>query len=87
MNSNIYEINTRVWLKKFNTKEKNATLKDVPLEYWQNLSDKGFDYVWLMGIWQTNKSVIKKYCFEEGLVNSYSKALNDWKDEDVIGSP
>ncbi len=87
MNSNIYEINTRVWLKKFNTKEKNATLKDVPLEYWQNLSDKGFDYIWLMGIWQTNKSVIKKYCFEEGLVNSYSKALNDWKDEDVIGSP
>ena len=87
MNSNIYEINTRVWLKKFNTPETKATLKDVPYEYWKNLADNGFDYVWLMGIWQTNKSVIKKYCFEEGLVNSYSKALNDWKDEDVIGSP
>ncbi len=87
MNSNLYEINTRVWLNNFNKEEKRATLKDVPVQYWEELANKGFDYVWLMGIWKTNKSVIKKYCFEEGLVNSYSKALKDWKDEDVIGSP
>ncbi len=87
MNTNIYEINTRVWLKKFNTGNKKATLKNVPVKYWQDLANKGFDFIWLMGIWKTNKSVIKKYCFEKNLIDSYNKALEDWEEKDVIGSP
>ncbi len=83
----IYEINTRVWLKRFNQSTGNCTIKDVPKEYWLNLSSLGFDCVWLMGVWKTNESVIKKYCFEPGLVGDYNKALKDWTDTDVIGSP
>ena len=86
-NPSIYEINTRVWIKQFNTNEKQATLDDVPTTYWDNLKEKGIDYVWLMGVWKINETAIEKYCFEEGLVKSYSKALRDWKKEDVIGSP
>lgn len=84
---NIYEINTRVWLKRFNPDEKNATLKDVPKNYWLKLKEKGIDAVWLMGVWETNTEIVEKYCFEEGLMNEYSKALKDWQKEDVIGSP
>ena len=51
-NANIYEINTRVWLKRFVSESKIPTLKDVPQEYWMNLKDLGIDYVWLMGVWK-----------------------------------
>jgi hypothetical protein len=86
-NKSIYEINTRVWLKRFGSEVEDPTLKDVPKEYWSNLFDYGINYVWLMGVWKTNESVIKEYCFEPGLVNEYEKALKDFKVEDVIGSP
>ena len=62
-------------------------LKDVPLEYWDNLNSLGINYIWLMGVWKTNDSVVKEYCFEPGLVIEYKKALKDFKVEDVIGSP
>ena len=86
-NKNIYEINTRVWLKRFSSDGNTATIKDVPKEYWENLHEMGINYVWLMGVWKTNESVIKEYCFEPDLVNEYKKALRDFRDEDVIGSP
>lgn len=80
----IYEINTRVWIKRFG---ENIKLHEVPTEYWTSLKDKGIDFVWLMGIWKTLPGLAKKYCFEEGLQREYSSALKDWNDEDVIGSP
>jgi hypothetical protein len=86
-NNNVYEINTRPWLKKFSAPDNKPTLKNVPKEYWKNLYSLGMDYVWLMGIWRTNESVIKEYCFEPWLVQEYKRALNDFTDEDVIGSP
>lgn len=86
-NPKLYEINTRVWIKQFDSANKKATLADVPITYWQELKKLGINYIWLMGVWRTCDSVIDKCCFEEGLVHSYSKALKDWKREDVIGSP
>jgi hypothetical protein len=85
-NPRVFEINTRVWLRQFDSTRK-ARLSDVPAEKWDQLKLAGFEAVWLMGIWKTSKDVIEKCCFEPGLVESYSKALPDWKKEDVIGSP
>lgn len=79
----IYEINTRVWLKQFDSQK----LIDVPRSYWETLRNKGTKYVWLMGIWQTVPSAVKRYCFVGGLIKEYDSALPDWKEEDVIGSP
>lgn len=83
-NPTIYEINARIWIKRFGS---NAKLTDVPETYWDELKQLGFDYVWLMGVWKTNPETVDKYCFEPGLINDYNKALKDWRDEDVIGSP
>ena len=83
----VFEINTRVFLRRFDTKGKRALLKDVPKAYWQSLAEKGVNGVWLMGIWKTCPSVIEKCCFEEGLLKSYDKSLKDWHREDIIGSP
>ena len=82
-NKMLYEINTRVWLKQFDSQK----LIDVPRTYWENLKNKGFEYIWLMGIWQTVPLATKKYCFVDGLINEYNNALPNWKEEDVIGSP
>ena len=82
-NPSVYEINTRVWIKRFGVK----SLNEIPNSYWADLRNKGIDYVWLMGVWKTCDSIIEKYCFEEGLVKSYERALKDWKKEDIIGSP
>lgn len=79
-----FEINTRVWIKRFGA---NAALKDVPLTYFEELRQKGIDVIWLMGIWQTSKSSVEKYCFEPELISDYNYALPDWHKEDVIGSP
>ncbi len=86
-NPSIYEINTRVWIQKFDTENKKAKLNDIPVKYWDHLKSKGIDYVWLMGVWKSNDSLIEKYNFEEGLKSEYSKSLRGWKKEDVIGSP
>ena len=85
---NLYEINTRVWIKKFSTLENPVPkLTDIPDSYWQSLSAKKINIVWLMGIWKINRQAVKKYCFEDFLKRNYDKALKDWKEEDVIGSP
>ena len=87
MNSTIYEINTRVWIKRFAQNNSAPKLIDIPYNYWETLIDKGIKYVWLMGIWETAPDTIEKYCFDDGLISEYKKALPDWKPEDVIGSP
>ncbi len=87
MNTNIYEINTRVWLRSFDEGGKRAKLTDVPDEFIDYLKNMGFDYLWLMGIWKTPEGVVEKYCLEENLVYNYRQALKDWRKEDVIGSP
>lgn len=81
-NPKLYEINTRVWLKKIDKK-----LPDIPFGFFTDLAQKGINIVWLMGLWKTASQVIDKYCFTQELKSSYDKALKGWKREDVIGSP
>ncbi len=86
-NPSVYEINTRVWIRRFADQNKKVRLDEIDKSVWQQYKDMGFDYIWLMGIWKTCPSTIDKYCFEEGLVHEYRNALKDWKREDIIGSP
>lgn len=79
----IYEINIRLLLRGGN----HEWLLDIPASYWEAIRNKGFRYIWLMGVWETCESVVPKHCFQEGLIRSYTKALKDWTKEDVIGSP
>ena len=84
INPKLYEINTRVWVKRFGS---NVTLSQVPKNVFEELSNKGIKIIWLMGIWQTCSSTIEKCGFEPELLSSYNRSLKDWSKSDVIGSP
>lgn len=86
-NPNLYQINTRVRVRSLRAHEPSATPADLDSSLWDLLAEKGFEYVWLMGIWKTCETTVEQYCFEEGLTEEYGRALPDWKREDVIGSP
>jgi len=79
----LYEINTRVWIKKFSNVK---NLSEVPIEYFQNLAKKGFDYIWIMGVWKTPVENIE-YALIPDLTKNYDKCFPAWKKEDVSGSP
>ncbi len=81
---NLYEINTRVWLRRFGSA---AGLRDVPADYWKHLAQQGIHYVWLMGVWRTRPEVVNRYALEPGLQQDYARALRDWSEHDLIGSP
>ncbi len=86
-NRSLYEINTRVWLRNFDSEGKQATLADVPLSYWEQFVNWGIENIWLMGIWETPRSTIRNYCLEPFLLDEYKAALKDFTALDVIGSP
>lgn len=86
-NPRLYEINTRVWLRQFDTDSQRATLADVPDSYWDSLSRYGMHIIWLMGVWVTNESIVERYDFREDLMAHYDRTLPGWTKEDVIGSP
>lgn len=83
-NPALYEINTRLWIKRFGN---NKKLSEIPDEYFADLAGKGIDIIWLMGIWKTTPQLIDACCYSPELISSYNKSLSDWKKEDVIGSP
>lgn len=83
-NSKLYEINTRIWLKRFGGDTK---LNSIPDEAFKEIFYLGFEAIWLMGVWKTCNNLIDTCCFSPDLITSYNKALKDWEKKDVIGSP
>ena len=84
----IYEINTWVWLDALSRREGVAIdLAGVPEREWDALAYLGFDVVWLMGVWERSPAGIAIALENEGLVESFRRALPDFRAEDVVGSP
>lgn len=82
-NPSLLEVNTRVWIKQF----PGTRLSDIGDWFIEDIKSKGIEILWLMGIWKTSETLARKCCFGINLVPGYVKALNDWKKDDVIGSP
>jgi hypothetical protein len=84
----IYEINAWVWLDALSRREgASVTLADVPEREWDAVAELGFDAVWLMGVWERSPAGIAIALENEGLVESFRRALPDLVPEDVVGSP
>ena len=52
----LYQINTRVWLTELSAAlGRPATLDDIPDAELDRLAEMGFDWVWLLSVWQTGR--------------------------------
>jgi hypothetical protein len=84
----LYEVNVRVLLNTLSRRlGKSVTLGTIPDELLDEWRDLGFDAVWLMGVWKTGglaRSIAQNH---QGLREEYTRALPDWNEMDVEGSP
>ena len=50
----LFEINTRVWLRRLSREAgKPVTLADIDDATLDDLAGRGFDWIWLLSVWQT----------------------------------
>ena len=66
---------------------KPATFDDVDDEDIRYVASRGFDWVWMMGVWQTGDAGRNVSLNSKELRSSYIKVLPDFTDADVCGSP
>jgi hypothetical protein len=84
---NLYQINIRVYLNSLgHTLGRAATLDDFPETELERLAQLGFDWVWLLGVWQTGPLSRQVAHHLPDLQAGYRAALPDLQDEDICGS-
>ena len=50
----LFQINTRVWLRRLSSEsDKQVTLADIDDATIDGFSQRGFDWIWLLSVWQT----------------------------------
>lgn len=90
MNKNplLYEINTMPFLANLSKQNnKSLSLSNIPQDYWENLQEKGFDYIWLMGVWERSKRARNIALTDPQCCQACSLALLDVEQKDIHGSP
>jgi hypothetical protein len=83
----LYEINTRVWLGGLSRQAgEPVTLADVDDATLDQFAERGFDWIWLLSVWQTgeaSKAVSRSIPAWRG---EFQTALPELTDEDISGS-
>ncbi len=86
--ANIYEINTRVWLRELSQRyKKTINLSNIPPAEIKKIKDYGFDAVWLMGIWEPSVTARNIALWNKYLINECRVSLPDLRPTDIISSP
>jgi hypothetical protein len=83
----LFQINTRVWLRELSRKlNRQATLEDFPEEAIQEFARQGFQWIYLLGVWQTGEAARRISLTNPGWRAVYNNILGDFSDADVPGS-
>ncbi len=82
----LYEIHTRDWLLRFSSNRAIIRLDELPDWELDRLAGLGFNWIWLLGVWQTGPACARISRNQAEWQSSYRAALPDLKDEDIIGS-
>jgi hypothetical protein len=84
----VYEINTWVWLHELSEAAgRPVTLASVPAAVWDGLAELRLDAVWLMGVWERSPAGLRIALRNAGLLADFHRALPDFREQDVVGSP
>lgn len=83
----LYQINTRVWLTELSRNlDRRATLDDVPDTELDRLAQLGFDWVWLLSVWQTGPAAQRVSRSNPQWRTEFHETLPDLCDDDIPGS-
>ncbi|MGH9682451.1 MAG: alpha-amylase family glycosyl hydrolase, partial [Candidatus Acidiferrales bacterium] len=84
----LYEINTWAWIEELSAKlGRKIDLRDVPDNEWDNIASLGFDFVWLMGVWERSPVGRRFFQTDTASFPGFDEALPGWKLSQVVGSP
>jgi glycosidase len=83
----LYQINTRVWLSELSRQiGRKVTLDDIPdveLDHW---AEMGFDWIWLLSVWQTGPVAQHVSRTNPDWRHEFQDTLPDLTDDDIPGS-
>jgi glycosidase len=83
----LYQVNTRVWLTEIRRKlGRPATLDDVPDAELDRWAEMGFDWIWLLSVWQTGPAGQGVSRNNEIWRKEFAETLGDLTDDDIGGS-
>ncbi|MBL8201750.1 MAG: hypothetical protein JNK40_12315 [Chromatiales bacterium] len=83
----LYQINTRVWLTGMAAAlGRRATLDDVPDTELDRLRELGFDWIWLLSVWQTGPAARAISRANPEWRREFVATLPDLGDDDIAGS-
>ncbi len=83
----LYQINTRVWLTELGRSlGRPATLDDVPDAELDRLAAAGFDWIWLLSVWQTGLAAQRISRANREWRREFQETLPDLREEDIWGS-
>ena len=83
----LYQINTRVWLTEISQQlGRHATLDDIPDAELDRLAAKGFDWIWLLSVWQTGQGAQQVSRNNTEWRREFQETLPDLREEDIPGS-
>ena len=87
-NPSIYQINTRIILQERGVAlRRPATLDDLEDSFLDDIAQKGFQWVWFLGVWQTGPAGRAISRSNPKLMEECRRVLPDLRDEDISGSP
>jgi glycosidase len=83
----LFQINTRVWLTDLSQRlGRCATLDDIPDDELDRLASLGFDWIWMLSVWQTGVASRRVSRTNAEWRHEFEHTLPDLRDEDIAGS-
>jgi hypothetical protein len=87
-NPRLYEIPALVWLNDLARRfSRPVTLGSVPESVWDELAAQGWDFIWLMGVWERSPASAALMLADAAARKTFDEALPGWQPEQVVGSP
>ena len=83
----LFQINIRVWLTELSgALGRPATLDDIPDNELDRLANLGFDWIWMLSVWQTGPTGQQVSRSNPGWRREFEETLPDLREEDIAGS-
>lgn len=87
LHPHMIQLDTLTWLMQMHRQSAlKVRLIDVPNHEWEELRSRGFDLIWLMGIWERSTEARRK-SLEQPWIQDYLRELSETSQEVVEASP